>query len=354
MRNILLVATLFIPFLGCTQDTLMEQQLDDVQVRLKLEKEIAFSDSKHFILDFHIGKRGIFLLLKQRNNYFAYLLDNDFKVEDRLQLDFKPKELFSDCFGILHILGRDSIYQLENRSKELFIYETNPIDLYDLFLKGCIANNSTHLIFKRLDNFNKTTVYYGIDKTNNERTDLYLIEDPLRIRNIHDTYDSLIIKDPGETAIMEEVKGYDLDQTTYYDLIHEYRQAKYFFDDFSVAPEHHPIIVKKDTTYIFDNLNDLIVVMNDTGYIYRRLPLKSNNSIEIELDKKQDRLYSVSQEKGVQVYGLLSSDNFEVIRKTKITKHAYPRKAIVYNGYAYYLYKEFMEDNFNKLFRQRI
>lgn len=354
MRIILFAITLVISNLGYTQDTIMEHQLDHVQFFLNLEKEIAFADNKHFILDFHIGKRGRFLPLKQRNKYFAYLLHAGFKVEDSLLLDFKPKELFSDCFGFLHILGRDSIYQLETIIDKLLIYNANPIDLYDSFLKGCITSNTTQLIFKRLDNFNQNSTYYGIDKASNEQTDLYLIEDSLLIHSTLETYDFSILKDPGKAAIIGEINGYDLDQTMSYDLIHRYEVAQTFFDQFVTSAGHHPIIVKKDTTCIFDNLNDLVVVMNGTGHIYRTLPIKSKESLEIELDKKQDRLYSVSQEKGVQVYELLCSDYFEVIRKTKITEHAYPKKAIIYNGYTYYLYKEFMEDNLNKLFRQRI
>ena len=75
---------------------------------------------------------------------------------------------------------------------------------------------------------------------------------------------------------------------------------------------------------------------------------------EMQLDSERNIFYTVEEKHGAQIFGRLSLASGEIIWKTKITKHAYPGKVIVYDGYAYYVYRQFVDDNLNKLLRQKI
>lgn len=354
MKFHLLVTFLCSSLLGFAQDTLLQQDLENVEIKMKIEKQIAFNDPKHYILDFHVGEHGKFLLLKRRSKYFACLLGDGGQLKHSLELDFKPKQFFHDCLGFLHIVSRDSLYQLEQITDTVFIHETNSIDLYDSFLTDCVASNSSNLIFKHLENFNQTTVYYGINRTNREQTTFYRVEDSMLIHSAQDTQDSLDFRDPGETATVSEVRGYDLEFTKYYDYIHDQAQDRNFFNQIVQLPNYVPVFVNHDTTYIFDYMNEKISLLNDTGKVCRTIPILHENNLTILHDSKQGKFYLVNRKEGAQVYGVLSNDNFGVIRNTKLTKHAHPGKAIIYNGFVYYLHKEYQDDNMNKLFRQRI
>lgn len=354
MRSLLFATILLISYSATGQDTLLNKQLDEVRIHINLEKEIAFEDQKYFILDFHIGERGNFLLLKHLNHYFVYSLSLQFKIEDRLRVDFKPEVFFNDCFGFLHIIGRDSIYQLETVDDQLLIYESNPIEFYHSFLEPCIGNHPTQLVIRKHRNFNQTTIFCGVNKETHELNTLYTVEDPILVKSAQDTYDSLIQNAPGITAAVSEIRGYDLDQTYYHDYIHDHNESKTFFEQIITLPGYHPAFIQNDSTYIFDNLNSVLVILNSLGKVQRSIPIQHLKSVRIQQDKKRNRFYAVHEENGAQIYTLLSPDNFNPLRKTKIGKHAYPKKMLIFNGYVYYLYKTSVDDHLNKLFRQRI
>lgn len=354
MRHYLLFFSFcFSVFSLYAQDTIV-QDLENIEIRISPDKEIAFSDSKHYILDFHVGSKGTFLLLKQRNNYFAYSLEDDLRVESRLKLSFKPKQLFADCLGFLHILSSDSIYQLERLNGELFVYESSPISLYHSFFERCIAGNSRQVIFRHLENFNQTTVFYGVDKSDNEQTTLYRIEDSMLIRSAQDTYDTLLRDDPGERAAVSEIRGYDLEATKHYDFMHDQYQAQQFFHQIVAQPNYYPLFVSDDTTFVFDYMNRFVVTLNNRGEVTSLHPVSYEDDLKIQFDEKRKQFYVAFRERGAQLYGLLSPSNFEVIKQTKVTEHAHPQKAIIYDGAIYYLEKESVNDSMNKLYRQRI
>jgi hypothetical protein len=136
-----------------------------------------------------------------------------------------------------------------------------------------------------------------------------------------------------------------------------YDQSSFFFRHV-VKPVYNPLFVKNDTTYVFDHVNDKVALLSDTGRYISEIPIDYHLNKYWEhkmlFDDKHQRFYTMEMKGGVQTYCMLSSNRFKVIRRVEIKEHAYPEKVIIYNGYAYYLYKVDLEDNLNKLFRQRL
>ena len=130
---------------------------------------------------------------------------------------------------------------------------------------------------------------------------------------------------------------------------------KYFFDQVLSKPLYNPVFVIHDTLHVFDHTNGYRLTMNDQGQIYSKMPIKYQNNRhwikEIQLDPISQHFYSMERKNGVVIYALLS-DSCIVINRSRIDKHAFPKKIIVFNGYAYYTFKEYVNDNLNKLFRQ--
>ena len=108
----------------------------------------------------------------------------------------------------------------------------------------------------------------------------------------------------------------------------------------------------------FDHVNGYMVRLNMNTDILEKQGIDYHNAKkwkgEMHLDKVQEKFYSVEEIHGAQVFGLISKNSRNVIKRTKITKHAYPEKIIVHNGYAYYVYRQNFDDNLNKLFRQKL
>jgi hypothetical protein len=332
------------------EDSLKFIELDEIKISYK--KEIAYGDKRYFITDFHVGDRGTFILMKRFSKYVIYHLDDNMEPKAKLHLNFRPTRFFNDCLGYLHIMARDSIHQLEIVSDSLVVWESNSIHFYNTYLKNCVGANKNGMINKRYVNFNQTLAYYQDLKKDKTRKRIYTVEDSVALRSIIEQAQDLSGGLP-----FEFLKGQELDSIQLKYARERYNAQQFFFRHV-VKPVFNPLHVKDDTSYVFDHVNSKVVSISDTGAYLSGTPIDYHKSKYWEerllYDKKQKRFYALEMKGGVHTWLLLSSKNFKVIRRTKITEHAYPEKVIIYDGYAYYLYKKDLNDNLNKLFRQRV
>lgn len=340
-------------FAANAQDTLF-QNFENIEISANPIKEIVYNDSKQYILDFYIGDAGRLLLLRKRSHYFVYTLNSKMNVESKLKLTFKPEQLYHDCLGFLHVLARDSMYQLDITNGNIRIVEANPISLYDNFFEKCVAGNQSHLIFRHDQDFNQTTIFFEVDTATHVNSLFYVMEDSLLIRSAQDTHDTLMRDDPGEHAIMGEVKGYDLDATKRIDFLRDQKQHQDFFYRIVAKERYIPIFAKKDTIVIIDYLNRKVMVIQNGTHRQGSYPIGYAGIREVLFDEKRAEFYVVSIERGAQVYGKLSKEDFSPVKRTRIHDHPHAKKAIVYDGFLYYLAKEYSDDNLNKLFRYRL
>jgi hypothetical protein len=352
-RALFIVSLLMSQLVFSQEDTLRVQQLDEMVVSFK--KEIAYGDREYFITDFHVGVRGRFVLMKRFSKYRLHYLDENMQAISQLDIDSRGKrlKLYEDCLGFLHLMAPDSLHQLEVlNDKEVVIWESNPISVYHRFLKNCIASNEEGMITKKKLNFSQTTAYYQQLQSQNTHKRLYVVEDSTERKLLESQFKDL------PNAFMYDAKHIsEIDSKTLGVARNAYNQEQFFFRHV-VKPTYNPLFVKDDTTYIFDHVNDKVALLCDTGRIIREIPvdyhLTKHWEDKVLFDNSHERFYTMEEKGGVQTYCMLSSTSFKVIRKVDITEHAYPRKVIIYNGYAYYLYKADLEDNLNKLFRQRL
>ena len=341
------------PFGSLSQEDSLILDLDEVT--FSFQKEIAYTDADFFITDFYVGERGCFVLLKRFSKYRVYSLDENMQPTGMLTIDFKAKRLkfFEDCLGFVHLMSQDSLYQLEViNDYDLVIWEANPMSVYYRYFRNCAGSNKEGMITKRKLNFGQTMAYYQQRKQERTYKRIYTVEDSLERRSLERQFVDL-----PDAGLFEAVHGAEIDSTMLRRARSAY-QSSHFFYRHVVKPIYNPLFVKKDTTYIFDHVNDKVVILCDTGRVVRQIPIDYHHAKHWEeavlLDKDQLRFYTMEEKGGVQTYCMLSSQKFEVIKRSQITEHAYPEKVIIYKGYAYYLYKSDLEDNLNKLFRQRM
>ena len=63
--KLLFTVLLISSFAYSQEDTLKYKEIDAVKITQKTGKHIAFEDDQYFIVDFHIGEKGNFLLLRK-------------------------------------------------------------------------------------------------------------------------------------------------------------------------------------------------------------------------------------------------------------------------------------------------
>ena len=334
----------------CQEDSVKVIELDEV--RISFDKEIAYSDGRYFITDFHVGQRGRFLLMKRFSKYIIYSLDERMNPKSELELDFKATKLFSDCLGYLHVLARDSIHQLELIDDSLVIWQSSPIRFYNVYLKNCVGSNSAGMIYEKYKNYNQTVAYYQNLEKEQTRKRIYTVEDSVALRSTVEQ-----AREIQGAAYFENLRGEEIDSALLQKSRDAFNNTQFFFKHV-VRPIYNPLHVRKDTTHIFDHVNHRVVQLSDTGRFIAAIPINYHLNKQWEerilMDKLQQRFFTAEVKRGVHTYCSLSSKHFRIINRTRIDEHPHLEKVIVYGGYMYYLYKEDLEDNLNKLFRQRL
>lgn len=332
-------------------DSTKVQEIEEVTISVTLEKEAVYDNFKYFITDFHIDSSGIYLLLNRFNKYVLYTTNHELDVRDSLELPFQARNIFRDCLGHIHILSKDSIYEITDIIG-LTIYDRGSIENYDNFFKNCVASTDNWIYMLELKNFNQTSIYKQIHRTNHRKVHICTIEDPVLVKSALEEY-----------GLITGQVNFSKAQVEYVDL-EEFREIRardqraQFFSLIVAQPDFHPLFILNDTVIIFDHLNGNRMALSPFGYILSKTPinyhLNKGWKKEMHLDEARQQLYSVYEEDGVQTFARLSSDGTRITRKVKIEGHVFPENVIIHDGFIYYLHKEFVNDNLNKLYRQRL
>ncbi|NRA11076.1 MAG: hypothetical protein HRT57_03870 [Crocinitomicaceae bacterium] len=369
MKLTLLLLFCIMAFLSIGQDSLRTQKIKEVNVSHSRKKEIAFKDSRYYIMDFHIDSNGAFVLLNRFSKYYIYLLDSDMNVKVKKLITFHPKSLFLDCTGLLHVFSKDTMFRLERSADTLLFTEKQSLDMYKYYYRDCSASNDVGLIFKSERNYSQTTEYYQIENVSKFNLDVYEVTDSTLVRSARETEaeikkEEYRLRRKYSRTLGSRAPTWE-DQTQEGQLrndrsseIQRHLDKRQFYGQFVLRPHYNPLFIMDDTTFVFDHVNGEMVRLTMDREVLDKRPIGYHNEKhwkgEVQLDTKRNIFYTVEEKHGAQIFGRVSLESGEVDRKTKITKHAYPEKVIVYNGFAYYVYRQFVDDNLNKLFRQRI
>ncbi|MFT5777126.1 MAG: hypothetical protein ACI837_000057 [Crocinitomicaceae bacterium] len=370
MKGLIIIIVIFGGSFSYAQDdSLRSKEVDEVVVSVIRKKEVAYKDSRCYIMDFQVGLTGTFILLNRFRRYYLYSLNADMEPEIKMEIMFHPKSLYQDCEGFLYLMSKDSMYQFEKQEDELVIIKRYPRSKYELYFKNCLANNSEALMFKSMGNNNQTTQFYQKGKFDWVLNDVYRIEDSSLIRSVKDTQKEILKEEDRlrrNYARNEQNKAPTWENQTLEglpqpDMIREVRNhlnRRQFYSEFVVRPYYNPLFVKDDTTYIFDHVNACLVRLDNRRQELDRVEISYHQERkwkgEMHLDAGSQLFYTVQEVHGAQIFGLLSMDSVNIRRRTKITRHAYPEKVIIFKGFAYYIYRQNVDDNLNKLFRQRL
>lgn len=343
-----LTAILFcLPILlfGQTEDSLTHQELNEVNIHHSESAEITFEDDEFYIVDFMVSDRGTYLLLKHQGRYELCQITTPGKSYS-LPLDFDAESLFQDCLGFFHVLGKDSMYQVENSIQGPYIHERNSIDLYHSFFKDCVVSTDKHLILRKYANFDQLLTYFIFDRETQKLQKLYEINDQEFIEST--TEEDYEIK-----ALWARAQA-----TQDIHLFRLWFQKKTFFDNVITQAANHPLFLMNDSIYIFDHFKEEVVVLNSAGDELERYMMdhqKPGNWLKHVIpDYGRSNFHSDYQKKGRKELRKLSNENYQLTAWAKSLECTPYSKMIVYNGFAYFTKKQSNEDNLNKFYRQKL
>jgi hypothetical protein len=314
--------------------------------------QIAFEDSKNFIVDFEVNELGYYVLLKHLRKYQLYKLNDDLDVVSKIDLDFKPTKLFSDCLGNFHVLSKDSMYQLNTYSDQLSIFERNSIDLYNDFYKSCVGQSGDYVYMEEINDFGQSKIFYAFNRKEGSKTLIYKIEDSVAVADINLEHQGIMGNSYLETQRMQEINIAQLGGSR------DHMERVFFFMQVLSRPDYNPLFVKNNTMHIFDHINGYAVHLADSGSIISRKAIdyhkKNGWKEQNHLDPITKTFYSEYDVSGYQHLAALSPENYKEGTKKRVTNFAHSEKLIVYDGYVYYTNKESVDAHLNKLYRHKL
>ncbi|MDG1146792.1 MAG: hypothetical protein P8N52_00670 [Crocinitomicaceae bacterium] len=152
------------------------QELNAVDVVMEKPENALDIDAVN-IIDYFPFESSILTLKNRRNKY--YIGVDSIGLEGpkyRFDID-RPKRLFIDCLGNMHVVCSEKVYQIAISKDTLIIVDQISKDYFNLLLKPCVAKFGDDYVLKRLTSNNQAYSLTLYDKYEDPKTFYYYIDE---------------------------------------------------------------------------------------------------------------------------------------------------------------------------------
>jgi hypothetical protein len=262
---------------------------------------------------------------------------------------FTPTSLLKDCLGYLHVVGKDSVYQVFRSGQSLQLIHTVGMARFNDVLSNCVASTSQVLFFKKMINLGQGVQYYGIDKITKKRQELTQVVDEQKAK--------MLRRNPEDAwTLMGSQPDFNPDNVV------AYRKA---FDNWNwvhialYRPVKTALYIINKFVCIFDIPAKQLEFYDTAGNFSYKLKLNIEAvrdgkwSEDIFLDENSSKVYTTFQKSagtGLYRIDLNTGDLHKILTLT----HPYPRKIRIYKDQVYYMYDILGDPDNKTLFRQNL
>jgi len=338
----------------------LEKKIGELSgVEISSEKtKLVYNKKRDYIFDFEFINNNLILAVDGKNKSEIKLLNANASEVANIEISRNSKELFLDCFGNVHIVFEDSLYQLFVSSDSLSIPFRYSIEQFRKFLKYSVAVINNKLIYYEYGINNKYIDYYyynnkkkhllkriidmeGLIASRNEEIEIIKLEDKLNKKPSGMDDPPLLPAKESKLAIGREIS----DRENYLKFI-------------LTRPIYEPLLVVRDSAYLFDDVNDSCYVFDNEPIQRRSFSINFHKSKywakELLVDKAENKLYAIFEKNGIITLKQISIDNGKVLNTYKIENCIFPRKIRINRGEVYFLINDTFNGNKSSLFEQRL
>lgn len=326
------------------------RELDIVTIS-SLPYHQVFETNNLNIIDYTFFGQNILLIVNGKEDYQVRLLDQQEKLLTKQNLNFKPISFVKDCLGILHIVSEDSLYPVIFDSEQFTFPDAIPILDYIEFIEPCVASNENYFFLKYVTNFNQTIEYISQRKVDDNYLLLRKVDDYQKTKDVMEY--AMELEMTGAPNIMGEIfSARDIRAAR------EKAQDQFFFDLVITNATYAPLIRTSNAIYIFDHLADSCIVFTNNSEPIRTFGinhhLQKNWGNKLIVDEANEKIYALSVTTGIYSLHEINLETGELKTPTELTKHTFPEKIRIKDGFIYYLYLEKNNPGFRKLYRVRL
>jgi len=277
------------------------------------------------ILDYNFKGDTIVVLNRINNkNFQILLLKNLFDTITKLELPsyYKFTAIFKDCLYNIHLIGKDSVYQLQICKKKIsisYIYDRN---LFTSIMGDCIMFTTNYLLFKKEFKDTYYTEYYAISKINKTIKTFITLDETNKEKETTE-YIKWLIKNGFTGDIAARIR---------------------FEKEIMRPPSFQPIFKLLDSIYYMNHINNRIDVYDsDLHYINSRNTkyslLKGWKPIFL-VDMIKKKIYTVYKRHGHFYISKINIITGQLDYEKKISI-PFPQKPKINNGYFYCIFNDY-------------
>jgi hypothetical protein len=313
-------------------------------------EKIELLYSKNFvpIYDYQFYENNLLLIVKELNIIKLKLTNDNLKKLNELVIPPNTKNIYRDCFGNIHVLSKDSAYQLQINKKSMAIIYRVSIHEFNTHLRPCVTAFKQSVIFKQKVYNSQSTVYYSVDE-NKEVKYLRKIED--KVAESYDKQRKENIKQLQDPTIsqMSEKK---MSLYKYRTLMHNIGLLNILLNNLTESP----LFATKNKVYIFDHTTDSCLVFNE-NLVFKKsfftdYKLQKKWDKELIIDREQGDIYAKFKKNGLCYLKKIDLTTGKIIKSYKLEKHTFPSHIKIKNNTAYYLHKDHYNHGQMSLFKQ--
>jgi hypothetical protein len=274
---------------------------------------------------------------KRYNSIF--LMDTDGNKIFEISPALISKGLFKDCFGNLHLVTDDSIYQVYYNYKSITLLNPFPIADYYRVLKPCECNDGHSYIFKINQYRSLKNAYYLFDDQKHQEL-IATVADSNAIKGFNADYDInyfLFKRRKGE--------GYNTSLSELNNNIDKLREELILSADYNnlLRPVESEIKKVDSVFVLFDYTHKHITVFSKKGKKLTDFDLNKNVAVVPKMYYDDDLRHIIFSEKNKK--GNLILYRFDVVNNTfthrfELDGFNFIKDFKVKNGYLFFIYKD--------------
>jgi hypothetical protein len=270
------------------------------------------------------------------------IIDTDLGPED-------PGKLFKDCLGNVHAITHHWACQLYIADNELGYFQDS-LALFERSVKGCLGNIDANFYFSYLRFKNAMLDYFIYNKDEGKWTNMIQIKDKIKIHDIMDPMGVPFASLRTEAEVLASIPS------NWADLTPENHHDQFERLAFNY-PLDAPLRIINGKVVVFDHLNGLIRSFEKDGTPIKEVAMSYHKEPKREraifVDEVRNEAYTVFERHGYFTLRRINLETGDLETPIDIPRQ-FPQKVIIRDRVLYFMYKEFVYDPVNRLFRMPI
>jgi hypothetical protein len=327
--------------------------------------EPFFKDEHYTLRDYEIDSGMVYLLVYRnrvsQEELICRNLEGDTVARSGI-LNFKPVSLMKDCLGYLHVVAKDSIYQVFRLNKGLYMIHAVGLIKFNDVLSNCVASTTQLLFFKKMYSLQQGVQYYGINRITKKKQVLTQVVDEKKAKMLRRNPEDAFLLWSMQPDYLAQLKDMNSEKAMTRD---EIKDARGKFNEYSFTskilykPVKSALYVVERFVCIFDVPGKQLEFYDTAGNFSYKLKINTEMikegkwSGDIFMDENQKKVYTTFQKSsgtGLYRIDLNSGDLHKVVSLI----HPYPRKIRIYKDQIYYMYDILGDPDNKTLYRQNL